>query len=65
MNCKTPYLTKMDQILSEKRKVGLRGIKLFVQKSDDCTSEDIARGYCKLEEAEAANQFTDISNCPL
>lgn len=65
MDCKTPYLTKMDQILTAKRMSGLRGVKLFVQKSDDCTHEDIARGYCKMEEAEDAKNFTDISDVEL
>lgn len=59
MNCETPYLKKMDEILTEKRKSGLRGVKLFVPKSEDCTHEDIARGYCKME---AAEHVTDISN---
>ena len=65
MYCNTPCLAKMDRILSGKRKAGLRGVKLFVQKSDDCTHEDIARGYCMMEEASDAGSFTDISNVEL
>lgn len=65
MNCKTPYLSRMDEILSEKRKSGLRGIKLFVPKSDDCTAEDIARGYCLMEQADRNKHFKDISRVAL
>lgn len=65
INFNTPYLTKMDEILSEKRKSGLRGIKLFVPKSDDCTTEDIARGYCLMEQADREKHFKDISRIAL
>ena len=65
MECKTPYLSKMDNILSEKRKAGLQGLKLFVPKSDDCSANDIARSYCMMEEADRNNRFKDISRLPL
>ena len=61
MDCNTPYLTEMNEIIRGKRTSGMRGIRLFVQKSDDCTSEDVARGYCLMEKAEQAKSFKDIS----
>ena len=65
MRYDTPYLTKMDEILSEKRESGLCGIKLFVPKSDDCTPEDIARGFCLMEQADRDGHFKDISRIAL
>ena len=65
MNCTTPFLSEMDSILKDKRSRGLRGVRLFVDKSDDRTHEDIARGYCKMEKAEAAGHFTDLSDVAL
>ncbi len=65
MEFNSPYLAKMDEILKEKRKSGLRGIKLFVPKSDDCTPEDIARGYCLMEQADRDGHFKDISRVAL
>lgn len=65
MDCTTPYLTEMNDILRKKRASGMCGIRLFVQKSGDCTSEDIARGFCAMEKAEKAKAYQDISDVAL
>jgi hypothetical protein len=65
MDCKTPSVNQMDEILSEKRNAGLLGIKLFVRKSGDCSVDDIARSYCIMEKADKNNQFDDITNITL
>lgn len=61
-NCKTPYVAEMDRILSEKRAVGMRGVRLFVRDGGDVTAEDIARGYCQLCNAESDNRFEDATD---
>ena len=65
MNCTTPFLSEMDSILKEKRSRGLRGVRLFVDSSGDRTCEDIARGYCTMEKAEAKREFNDLSDVAL
>lgn len=61
MDSKSPYITRMNVILREKRSSGLRGVRLFVPKSEDCSAEDIARGFCIMHEAEKAGKYKDIT----
>lgn len=62
VDSRTPYIAEMDRILSAKRSTGLRGVRLFVRDGGDVTSEDIARGYCKMCKAESEKKFEDVTD---
>ena len=62
VDSRTPYIAEMDRILTDKRAAGMRGVRLFVRDGGDVTSEGIARGYCKMCEAENENKFKDVAD---
>ena len=62
VDSRTPYIAEMDRILTSKRAAGVRGVRLFVRDGGDVTSEDIARGYCKMCKAEGDGKFEDVTD---